>query len=122
LDGFEIQPPTTKPKAQKKKKSSAPVPEFKPKLAPRPKRKTEPPKAPVLLNLGVKHFINGRQFGPGVTEVPADLVAGIMENEQYNAAEERKLREDRSVLITRGNRTMKVASDFFDNPETLPVA
>ena len=118
MDGFEIKP-STKPKA---KKSSAKVPEFKPKLAPRPKRKPEPPKGPVTLNLGVKHFINGRQFGPGVTEVPADLVAGIMENEQHNAAEERKLREDRSVLITRGNRIMPVASNFFDNPEALPTA
>ena len=103
-------------------KSKAAIPDFKPKLAPRPKRKPEPPQGPVRMALGIKHTINGNVFGPGVVDVPAEYVAAIQENESANAREERKLREPRAALIGRGCRVIDVPADFFDNPESLPVA
>ena len=112
MDGFEIQPTEKKPRAKKA------VPDFKPKLVPRPKRKPPEPQGPVVVNLGIKHTINGTPYGPGPTEVPAHLVSAILENEQHNAAEERKLFQPRAALIGRGNRVIPVASSFFDDPES----
>ena len=104
-----------------------PVYDFKKRKIPAPKRrmvnrtKPAPPPTPLpqTLNLGVRHTINGHSFGPGVCEVPAELVQIILENEQKNAAEERGLTTRRAFMIGAGNRAIPVAPETFDDPGAM---
>jgi hypothetical protein len=68
----------------------------------------------VVLQLQLKHNVNGVSYGPGSVRVNADLAAVLQEQERRFHETERHLHEQGASIIGAGSRIIKVRPGYFD--------
>lgn len=125
LDGFDHPLPSLRPRSGAKRGRPR-KPRNLPRITNQPEPRPENPE--VTVNLQFRHSINGIPYGPGPTEVRANLARSLLHQEQLAREEVEKFHAtDRAFIIVRKPTTgqgshglRQVPAEGFD--ETLGAA